>query len=1044
MALALLPALPGLGAPVTVELRGDTKVWTETAPVIETADPARYQTERYGGRFSYVFTGLPAGPARLKLGFCEFKYDQVGSRVFDILVSGQPWSANFDILTRARPREAMDVAGNVTIPAAGPFVVEFVSKQELAKFNWLRLYTDAWVLEVKAADAAKVELPRPSRDAPYLQSAYETCIARFGSRLCINPRPQQGICRQTALGHADYNVAYFERDPAAWDDPPTAVYYAVRSARGAGGPAGPAAAAAASAAPPARTPDVWYSLPFNGRLPAFTEIRQRQTLTSLAYTCRAPDLPLEVTYTFRAPFYPRDLKLCVAPYVLLDVSVRNLTAREQTGSAVVAQSLRGTDAAHAVSERGCVGVALDMPVFGRSTQVSWLADEKAAGGVTAGTSLALPPAPKRAAGDAAPQRDPQGRTILETAWADAPAGLSWDFTLGPRAEASRTFAYVGWVPDPILQVMGAPYRFKYLDFFRDALEVARFAFDSRAETDRKVALFESTVQDASLSQPMKDFLAFAFQSWMQNTFYCSPAPAAAAPAGVAPASPTPAPKGAATAPPGAASAPPLRGDWFSVWEGCCKFHSTVDVEYNVAPLYFEYWPELMRMTLQEWAGYIHDGVLSHDMGMDFAADGMRYTHDMEVEENTNFVLLLYQYWRQTADLETVKQLFPRTAELLTHVIRCDTVGDGFQEEGTYNTIDQGSAAIQYAPAQVYLAVRALAAFRCGAQMAEAVGKPEVAAAWRQRATLTAKTLDAQGWLNDHYVVALNRPAPQPAGGVAPGTGGDDTGGTEAGPAPGGMGTPPELNPAPGAIGGMGGAGLFTRPGGPGPYGGRGTYGGRGSMGQQGLGSRQGAGRYEPPQGWDGYSIYTTNGLVYPLRTGMAFPELNLPRLKADVVAATLATLKRSGSPHTDHESNMWVSQNIWRDLAAAYLGIDLTDNVARYWSLEQTINRDKRGCFTDVYIYGSDGISLDYYPRGVAAFGLAPALAGLQVDKVRRAVSVAPLRTPLRVPLLAYADWSAGQIPWLNLTAGPEGAVTAQVEGAAPVEVKVREAGNPW
>ena len=36
---------------------------------------------------------------------------------------------------------------------------------------------------------------------------------------------------------------------------------------------------------------MWYSLPFNGRLRAFPEIRQEQTLTSLTYTCKAPDLP---------------------------------------------------------------------------------------------------------------------------------------------------------------------------------------------------------------------------------------------------------------------------------------------------------------------------------------------------------------------------------------------------------------------------------------------------------------------------------------------------------------------------------------------------------------------------------------------------------------------------------------------------------------------------------------------------------------------------------------------------------------------------------
>lgn len=948
---------PGL---VSVQLRGESRTWTETGAVFETTDDARFQTERYGPRFGYVLSGLPSGPARLKLGFCEFKFTEAGRRVFDVVVNGRTVLERFDILQTGAPREAVEVARNVSVPADGRVEVEFVGQVDNAKVNYLRLYTADWSVEIKASDGPRTELAAPPRDAAYLGEVYETCIGKFGSRLCINPRPQKGLCRQGPLGHADYNVAYFERDPKLYEDPPVEVYYGVRCG------------------------EAWRGLPFSARLPAFTHIKQQQTLTSLTYTCRAPDLPVEVTYAFHAPFYPRDLRVSVAPYILLDVTVRNLTAQSQRGTVVVGQSVRSTDLAARCEGRGLEGVVIDGPVFGKQTRQGWLVDSGAEGVQVQVGTLAVP-AVKTGAPAAA--KDADGRRALPVVWADNGTGLSWEFMVEPLARDTRSFVYAGWVSEPILSIAGKPYRFKYVELFEDLQDVARFALDGREEIDRKVALFEATVQEATVTQALKEFLAFAFQSWVQNTFYC-----------------------AEQVEWGAAG-----NDWFSVWEGCCKFHSTVDVEYNVAPLYFEYWPDLMGMTLREWCGHIRNGVLSHDMGMGLTVDGMDYPHDMEVEENTNFVLLLYQYWRQTGDGQLVRELFPHVVTLLEHVARCDTDGDGFHELGTYNTIDQGSPAIQYARNQVYLAVRALCAFECGAVMAEHAAQGDRAARWRAQAAVIAQTLEAEGWKDDHYVVALNKTPPGQSG-VAPSR-------------PGGSPLPPVVPPA-GTSGTGGGAwDTWSRPPGAADY--------------QGWSSQSAAAPYKPPDGWDGYSIYTTNGLLYPMRTGTPLPGINLERMRQDVRRATVATLKRYGSPHTDRENNMWVSQNIWRDMAAAYLGLDLTDNMERYWRLQQFINREKRGCFTDVWVYGSDSISLDYYPRGVAAFGVIPALVGLQVDRVRGLISVAPLRTPLRVPLLAYADWETGRIPWLRLTRDAAGTHVA-VEGEVPDEVLVRPAGKPW
>ncbi|MFW6156556.1 MAG: glutaminase domain-containing protein, partial [Armatimonadota bacterium] len=427
--------------------------------------------------------------------------------------------------------------------------------------------------------------------------------------------------------------------------------------------------------------------------------------------------------------------------------------------------------------------------------------------------------------------------------------------------------------------------------------------------------------------------------------------------------------------------------------------STVDVEYNIAPFYFALWPELLRMELDQWPAYINEGVLDHDMGVGLEANEMAYWHPMEIEENTNYVLLLHSYWRRSGDDEIVRRNFDSVRELLDWVTDADTDEDGFPEEGLYNTIDQGSPAIQYASDQVYLAVRQIVAYQAGAQMAREAGEPAVADAWARRAALTASTLAERGWLEDHFVVALNQQEQMTSRGLdADGGEGMEYDGDEY-------------------IG----------------------------MDWEERQHYEGSSDDSTMRGWDSYSIYTTNGLVYPWGVGMMVDGLELPRLREDIRNATAATMGEFGSPHTSHESNMWVSQNIWRDMAAAYLGIDWIDNAERYWDLQRYINTEKFGAFTDVYVYERDSTSLDYYPRGVAAFGMIDALAGLQFDRVEGVLSLAPLRAPLRIPLLMFADWKAGEIPWLNVE-GDADDPRISIEGELPdgIEVWLRPRGEPF
>lgn len=83
-------------------------------------------------------------------------------------------------------------------------------------------------------------------------------------------------------------------------------------------------------------------------------------------------------------------------------------------------------------------------------------------------------------------------------------------------------------------------------------------------------------------------------------------------------------------------------------------------------------------------------------------------------------------------------------------------------------------------------------------------------------------------------------------------------------------------------------------------------------------------------GWNAYSLYTTNGLLYLLATGIK-PDLNYERLLIDLQNSVEKSLTSYGCTHSNVDrGNVWLSQNMWRDQIAAYLGLDLSGMAELY------------------------------------------------------------------------------------------------------------------
>ncbi|MCL5103002.1 MAG: GH116 family glycosyl-hydrolase [Armatimonadetes bacterium] len=634
----------------------------------------------------------------------------------------------------------------------------------------------------------------------------------------------------------------------------------------------------------ARCGDETRVLPFGDRLPAsktFERIDQSISMCSSEYVCNSEGLPYDLRVRVVAPFYPGDAKLSTAPFLYLVFKVTSRASTPVSGSVLLASDnpyqhggfFNGTKAfSKLYREDGLLGFTLE----GLGVDDAKLMFA----GLDADTTYQVQDHTGQLADHFAKHgRLPDKIELDRPVYAHA-SGLCWEFDLQPGESREHVFALVGYHNSHALKVTGGYRRFKYTELFPDAESVVRYAMESYPDAMRKVSLFEDTLGKSWLPTDVKDLTAYAIQSYIANTWW-------------------------------------VEDDWFTVWEGRCRFHSTIDVAYNSELFTLQYWPELLKMQLDEWTRFRIGSYLAHDIGDDRVIFGQSYSADMPVEECTNYLLLLYAYWKATGDSGKVAENAGLAREFVDYIVSTDTDGDGVPDDpvAVNNTVDDASPVTKGAPCQTYLAVKTLASYAALQEMYGLELSGEI--------DKINRTLSEKLWSDDRYLLCA---------GVA------------------------------------------------------------GSC-----------------------SIYSGNGLLYHLISGADIP-VDLTRFRKDIEATTPDLMRAYGCTHSSLDRTTWISQNIWRDLVGMYLGLDMMENAARYWSFQRERNTWDTGCFTDTYHYGTHATDLDRYPRGAIGAGYFLAVAGLTVDKPAGRLRIEPKYDRVRVPVLFAADWENERIPWLEWT----------------------------
>jgi len=488
---------------------------------------------------------------------------------------------------------------------------------------------------------------------------------------------------------------------------------------------------------------------------------------------------------------------------------------------------------------------------------------------------------------------------------------------------------------PALDVRGEPAPFKYSEAYASLDDVAAWARDNPDAIEDNSRRVDGIIGRNNASRAVNNLLAQTLHSWLANTWWTTPSG--------------------------------FDRDWFTVWEGSCYYHSTVDVEYTQSPFYLTVWPELLGLQLDIWphfaaggegvlgAGFEGTSVIMHDVGWLTDCGVTQYGHPMPVEENTNYVLMAYGYWKRTGDFGPLERNAGCIEKCLGFITRCDTTGNGVPDRGMANTIDDASPAVQFGKEQIYLAVKAMAAFRVGAEILEHAGRGAQCEEFRGRAEKILRVIRTRGWQGDHFATLLDASA---------------QGVTDA------------------------------------------------------WSGREYAGDVIP--GWDAAHIYTANGLaILDMVGGDAGLDERL--LRQDLTVATERCLDTYGCRHSDytprpeelsegeggtvHASRIgWVSMNILRDISALYRGLDVRWLADRYWEYQVVTNTQGPHLFFETF----NGNNLMVYPRGVAVYGYFDALGGVRINRADRKTAIAPFDSQVRVPVLLLADWEKGSVPLIQ------------------------------
>jgi len=284
-----------------------------------------------------------------------------------------------------------------------------------------------------------------------------------------------------------------------------------------------------------------------------------------------------------------------------------------------------------------------------------------------------------------------------------------------NAKADETVSipllYAGYINTPVVNDISSEnerrLKFAYTKWFKNIEEIIGFGWENRDEFLQKTNDFEKKVFTDNLTPEEKWLMAQSFHSYLANSWLLHDE----------------------------------KGSFeYHVWEGEFKYFDTLDVAHDYGVLEGLFFPWALKSELSSWQKHAkEDGqgtVIPHDIGSRFVISGVSdfkipnwQTSGMPAEENCNYILLLYWYWRQSNDNKFIKENAPFVKELVDCLINKDSNNNGIVDTNigitTYD--NEGNLALNKGSDNSYLALKQLSAYIFAKEIFKVAGKTNWAA-----------------------------------------------------------------------------------------------------------------------------------------------------------------------------------------------------------------------------------------------------------------------------------------------------------------------------
>ena len=353
-----------------------------------------------------------------------------------------------------------------------------------------------------------------------------------------------------------------------------------------------------------------------------TDFTLHRTMTSAELRSTQYPRGVSVRWEFISPFYPRALRLSLAPAILVRCTITNRTGRAMNAAVLAGLPAGGATAVNRTD--GIIERHKTVHVIFRGPETDKypknLPETQAVALSSAGTFTPI---------------SMDHCTCFQNALTVAPGTSRHVWLILAQYVNTRS----------VVSYFGTPCEFEYQKLFANIHSVIHYARHHRHSMLRRSRIFDDVISGAAIPPDIQAFIARNFQVYLGATWMLRR------------------PNGKLL---------------FTSYEGGTGYFSTIDVEFNLAPFYVMFWPACLRSELNLWARcYYHwphlqpyrtgpggpliwfgpkYGVMEHDVGGGFIISRQVYLlGPMPVEENSNYILLNSLYWRYTGKLDVFRR-----------------------------------------------------------------------------------------------------------------------------------------------------------------------------------------------------------------------------------------------------------------------------------------------------------------------------------------------------------------------------------------------------